>query len=112
LAQTKSGQYFGTGETFLFVLSPKVKKYDWVGKQKSNESPNGSQSQISHSEQLFMSASSRSLCIGSGGGKFGLFIDESLTRGESDRCDTFANEPLSSLSNQFNIAVIEVIAFC
>lgn len=111
MAQTKSGQYFGTGETFLFVLSPKVIKYNWVGKQKSNES-NESQSQISHSEQLFLSACSRSLCIGSGGGKFGLFIDESLTRGESDRCDTFANEPLSSLSNQFNIAVIEVIAFC
>jgi len=108
MAQTKSGQYFGTGETFLFVLSPKVVKYDWVGKQKCNES----QSQVSHSEQLFMSASSRSLCIGSGGGKFGLFIDESLTRGESDRCDTFANEPLSSISNQFNIAVIEVISFC
>ncbi|CAG2167456.1 unnamed protein product [Oppiella nova] len=102
LSQTKSGQYFGTGETFLFVLAPKVTKYEWIGRQRAIDS---------HSQQLFMSATARSLCVGSGGGAFGLFIDESLTRGQSAKCDTFANDPLSQDSTNFDISVLEVIAF-
>ena len=86
LSQTKSGQYFGTGETFLFQLRPQARKYDWVGRHVS---------ECKHSQQLFMSASARSVQIGSGGGKFGIFIDESLTRGETDCCDTFDNGPLT-----------------
>ncbi|CAG2103129.1 unnamed protein product [Medioppia subpectinata] len=98
---SKSGQYFGTGETFLFQLLPTHAKYEWVGK---------AQKITSHSQQLFMSANHRSICVGSGGGRFGLFVDESLTRGQSDRCETFDNERLCSETN-FDISVVEVIAF-
>ncbi|XP_054166906.1 GTPase-activating protein skywalker-like [Oppia nitens] len=102
LSGTKSGQYFGTGETFLFVLKPRLNKWEWIGRNQQIQS---------HSQQLFMSATQTSLCVGSGGGRFGLFIDGSLTRGQSDCCDTFANQSLSSDSKDFDISVVEVIAF-
>ena len=78
--------HFGTGETFLFALRPRPRKYAWVGLERET---------VAHAQQLFQSASGRELCVGSGGGKFGLFVDESLARGRSERCDTFDNEPLA-----------------
>lgn len=57
-----------------------------------------------------MSATNKFISIGSGSA-IGLYIDENLSRGETNRCDTFDNQPLASTSTYFDIALIEVIAF-
>ena len=44
--------------------------------------------------QLFMCGERHYICVGSGGGN-ALWLDENLTRGRSERCLTFDNEPLS-----------------
>lgn len=78
--------HFGTGETFLFALRPERTRFEWVGRRGQP---------VAHAQQLFQSASGGGLCVGSGGGRFGLFVDQSLTRGRSERCDTFDNAPLA-----------------
>ena len=83
-------------------MIPNAEKFDWVGKYKDH---------TSHSEELFMSANSKMIGIGSGSGYWGLWLDENLTIGQSDTCLTFANKPLAKTIN-FVISVIEVIAFC
>ncbi|OTF82174.1 hypothetical protein BLA29_007705 [Euroglyphus maynei] len=83
------GQFFGTGQTFLFSIYPRIVKYDWVGKFKNAN-------HLSPSQQLFISAKNDSFSIGGGGGHFGIYIDENLSRGETHRCDTFENEPLTN----------------
>lgn len=44
--------------------------------------------------QLFMCGERNYICVGSGGGN-ALWLDENLTRGRTERCLTFDNEPLS-----------------
>lgn len=99
------GSYFGNGETFLFTLKPKVLKYSWVG-DNSIGSATGSSN---HSTQLFMNASPNHITVGAGGGT-GLWLDQELSHGRSERCDTFQNEPLVA-SVDFECALVEVIAF-
>ncbi|KAJ3258740.1 hypothetical protein HK103_003334 [Boothiomyces macroporosus] len=43
-------------------------------------------------------------------GKFGLWIDDELNNGHSEKCETFNNEMLSS-STEYNIATLEVWGF-
>ena len=43
-------------------------------------------------------------------GNNGLVIDQSLTEGHTNRCDTFNNEPLS-VNQDFQISSIEIISF-
>ncbi|KAH9388583.1 hypothetical protein TYRP_007925 [Tyrophagus putrescentiae] len=101
----KAGQYFGNGETFLFSLAPNMVKYDWVGKSRDP-------SELSHSQQLFQAATNNSFTIGDGG-SMGLYVGENLAQGETKRCATFENEPLTCSDEiDFDISVVEVIAFC
>ncbi|XP_074600183.1 GTPase-activating protein skywalker-like [Brevipalpus obovatus] len=100
------GQYFGTGESFLFSLKPKVRYYPWVGKHEYLKDPNKN---IPPSCQLFMAATSKMITIGAGGG-MGIWLDENFTSGKTERCDTFDNEPLCS-SREFTCETVEVIGF-
>lgn len=59
--------------------------------------------------QLFMCGERKYICIGSGGGN-ALWLDENLTRGRSERCDTFDNEPLVE-KGDFICANVELIGF-
>ena len=102
LSKDTPGTFFGTGETFLFTLKPKSAKYEWVGEGSGRTRGN-------RSSQLFMSSNSKCLIIGSGGGS-GLWLDEELTKGKSEVCMTFNNQPLSQ-ETDFECAVIEVIGF-
>lgn len=117
--------YFGNGETFLFTLQPKLSVYLWIGKTDSNNQltqmqPNGGYTPYSPihrnsvtdviSTQLFMSASSQELIVGSGNGSFGLWLDADLTRGKTDHCKTFNNQPLCE-DKDFTCKDVEVLAF-
>lgn len=119
--------YFGNGETFLFTLQPKLSVYLWVGKTDSeNLIQNISNNHISNhqpqqlnshtqpngyiSTQLFMSATSQELIVGSGNGSFGLWLDADLTRGKTDHCKTFNNQPLCE-DKDFTCKDVEVLAF-
>ena len=50
--------YIGTGETFVFSLTPDPIKYEWIGIKKGSETPN--------SAQLFMSGDNSQVNIGGG----------------------------------------------
>lgn len=62
------------------------------------------------STQLFMSATSQELIIGSGNGSFGLWLDADLTRGKTDHCRTFNNLPLCE-DKDFTCKDVEVLGF-
>lgn len=48
------------------------------------------------------------LSVGSGGGHYGLWLDNSLDIGHSSQCDTFGNEPLSDAGEKFNVWGVEL----
>ena len=89
-AGRRSSRFFGTGETFLFTLNPLMEKYSWTG-----------------STSFFINGTKDYLSIGSGNG-FGLYLDDLLTRGRSEKCYTFNNQPLA-LNGDFQCISVEVI---
>ncbi|XP_015927189.1 GTPase-activating protein skywalker isoform X2 [Parasteatoda tepidariorum] len=99
--QNKKYTYFGNGETFLFTISPELRKYHWVGSVSGEDVP--------HSAKLFMAADNHMINVGAGNGQ-GLLLDDNLLYGRTEHCDTFDNEPLCS-SNNFQCKVVEVIGF-
>jgi hypothetical protein len=48
------------------------------------------------------------LSVGGGDGHYGLWLDDALEKGISDRCPTFGNEPLSDEGHNFNVLDMEV----
>ncbi|QUC18805.1 uncharacterized protein UV8b_03046 [Ustilaginoidea virens] len=50
------------------------------------------------------------LSVGSGGGHYGLWLDDSLDIGHSSQCDTFGNEPLSDAGEKFGVWGVEIWA--
>lgn len=108
-------RFFGNGESFLFELSPRILKWEWVGKKNSG--------QTQANQELFQFADADKIVIGgsgSGGGTtaggnttsggFGLSINSDLTYGRSETCDTFDNEILGA-EKDFEIAILEVFSF-
>ncbi|KAL9963260.1 hypothetical protein ACROYT_G032443 [Oculina patagonica] len=72
--------FYGTGESFLYKFDKNdVKTFGWSGEN-----------------NFFIKGSKDSLAIGSGGGNFGLWLDEDLYHGRSHPCSTYNNEQLSS----------------
>ncbi|KFA61343.1 hypothetical protein S40285_05853 [Stachybotrys chlorohalonatus IBT 40285] len=48
------------------------------------------------------------LSVGSGGGHYGLWLDDSLDVGHSSQCETFGNEPLSDEGEKFSVYGVEM----
>lgn len=48
------------------------------------------------------------LSVGSGGGHYGLWLDNSLELGHSSQCETFGNEPLSDEGKKFGVLGVEL----
>jgi hypothetical protein len=93
--------YFGNGETFLFSLVPQKNLYRWIGTKKCKKTTSN--------QEFFIRVDRNKIVIG-GGSQDGLAINSNLTEGTTNRCDTFDNEPLCSMSN-FQIDILEVIGF-
>eukprot|EP00005_Dracoamoeba_jomungandri_P006618 CAMPEP_0174278154 /NCGR_PEP_ID=MMETSP0439-20130205/61318_1 /TAXON_ID=0 /ORGANISM="Stereomyxa ramosa, Strain Chinc5" /LENGTH=502 /DNA_ID=CAMNT_0015370533 /DNA_START=972 /DNA_END=2477 /DNA_ORIENTATION=- len=81
--------FTGTGESFLYKLSPKFDVYKW--------------STLNHQIQT---STHKSMMMG-GGQSVGLMLDADLEYGQSQMCDTFLNSCLAS-EEYFNIVVVEV----
>lgn len=84
-----SSEPYGTGECFVFQLSPNPSVYRWSKK-----------------DEAFAVGNSDMLMIGGGSG-FALQLSKDLSKGTSQRSDTYANEPLAS-SEQFRVIRVEV----
>lgn len=91
--------YFGTGESFVFRLSPRPVRYLWTRLQK--EGPG--------TKDLFMAGDDKCLMIG-GGGDNAIWLDNELCRGHSGPTETFGNEQLTE-TQDFLCARVEVFGF-
>jgi len=86
----KSNQeYYGSGECFLFKIKPVSKVFKW---SKVND--------------YFMFSSKDFISMGVGGDGYGLWLDSDFDQGNSTKCDTFNNEPLSA-TEQFRVLRME-----
>ncbi|TNN55324.1 Oxidation resistance protein 1 [Liparis tanakae] len=88
-----SEKFYGTGETFLFMLHPRFKCFKWTGEN-----------------SFFIKGDLDSFAIGGGSGHFGLWVDENLYLGRSSPCHTFNNCCLSE-TNDFRVMELEVWTF-
>ncbi|TPX69981.1 hypothetical protein SpCBS45565_g02033 [Spizellomyces sp. 'palustris'] len=124
----RTGEWYGNGETFLFTLEPYAKLYPWVGRTHTiieTESPDGDLSESAASPSsiyttdyvrdrasMFIMIAKKQIYIGAGGSSTGLFLNETLTAGDTGPCQTFENAPLTgSKEKQFECHVVEVFAF-
>ncbi|XP_031635692.1 oxidation resistance protein 1 isoform X13 [Contarinia nasturtii] len=85
--------FYGTGESLLFKFNPSFKVFHWTGEN-----------------LYFIKGNPESLSIGAGDGKFGLWLDGDLNLGRSQRCSTYANEPLAP-QEDFVVKTLECWAF-
>ncbi|KAM9341529.1 oxidation resistance protein 1 [Symphorus nematophorus] len=88
-----SETFYGTGETFLFMLHPRCKCFRWTGEN-----------------SFFIKGDLDSFAIGGGSGHFGLWVDENLYLGRSSPCYTFNNCCLSE-TDDFRVMELEVWTF-
>ncbi|KAM7375949.1 hypothetical protein PAMP_005707 [Pampus punctatissimus] len=88
-----SETFYGTGETFLFMLHPRLKTFRWTGEN-----------------SFFIKGDLDSFAIGGGSGHFGLWVDENLYLGRSSPCYTFNNCCLSE-TDDFRVMELEVWTF-
>ncbi|XP_034530646.1 nuclear receptor coactivator 7 isoform X2 [Notolabrus celidotus] len=88
-----SETFYGTGETFLFMLHPRFKCFRWTGEN-----------------SFFIKGDLDSFAIGGGSGHFGLWVDENLYLGRSSPCYTFNNCCLAE-TDDFRIMELEVWTF-
>jgi hypothetical protein len=86
-----SSRYYGTGESFLFKLSPAFSVYPW---------PN--------SNSYFVYTTEQFISMGGGeAGQYGLWLDADFNKGATGFCNTFHNPPLVD-TETFECLVFEV----
>lgn len=88
-----SDHFYGTGESLLYKFNPTFKVFHWSGEN-----------------LYFIKGNQESLAIGSGDGKFGLWLDGDLNQGRSQDCRTYSNEPLAP-QEDFVVKTLECWAF-
>lgn len=92
-APTFSEHFQGTGETFIFSLKPEYQIYQWTGEN-----------------NYFYKVDQTSLIVGSGDGKFGLWLDADLNQGHTNACSTFDSLPLTA-TEDFTLKTLECWGF-
>ncbi|KAH0794002.1 TLD family protein [Histomonas meleagridis] len=90
-----SKQYYGSGETFVFRYNPDFEYFPW---------------KETHSNQYFVSSSSKNVGIG-GGGTSAIWIDGNLLNAFSEACSTF-NSPSLTKQVKFKVRELEVWTIC
>jgi len=115
-----SNSKLGTGESFLFSLSPEFHVYKWTkvndffqfGENNFISIGGGSASsnamKLRKSPSTNLSRNSSSESIGNGSGQYGLWLD--LVAGTSSTCETYLNRPLGS-NQDFEVIVLELWTF-
>lgn len=105
-SERKSGQkslsYFGTGETFVFRLSPNPQRYFWSGLRKHRSD--------SKTRDLFMAGDDKCLMVGGSGCDHAIWLDDELKRGQSGPTETFGNVQLTE-DKDFVCNRVEVLGF-
>jgi len=91
--------FFGKGETFVFSLSPRVRRYQWVALTGGDQ----------NATDLFQAGDENMLIIGSGNGE-AICLDREFDRCRSVHCDTFGNEPLCE-DKEFSCKILEIYGF-
>ncbi|OWB64370.1 hypothetical protein B5S32_g5151 [[Candida] boidinii] len=115
--------YYGNGDCFLW--KSEISEIPNLTKQQdkndnNNDDNNDNDNDIINEKQLRLKvfpytsfndfiiySNSKFISVGSGDGKFGLWIDEDLNEGASDPVETFGNESLSK-KEKFNIIALEL----
>ncbi|TID14164.1 hypothetical protein CANINC_004810 [Pichia inconspicua] len=99
--------YYGNGDCFLWkVEKGKIKNLDNDTKS-DKHTLNLRVYHYTSMNDFVIYSNNQFFSIGSGGGKFGLWIDSNLQIGASDPVDTFGNDKLSDHS-KFNILGLEI----
>ncbi|WAR17472.1 NCOA7-like protein [Mya arenaria] len=89
----RSDHFYGTGETFVYTFCEGFHVFHWTGEN-----------------NFFIKGNQDSLSIGAGQGKFGLWFDEDLYHGRTNKCETFNNDILTE-SEDFVLKAFEAWAF-
>ncbi|KJZ72385.1 Oxidation resistance protein 1 [Hirsutella minnesotensis 3608] len=123
--------YFGNGECFLWrastlaslppppsadttnltrntTLAPAPKSAHGSGTSTPSESIRFKAFPYSGLNDCYINCEAGFLSVGSGGGHYGLWLDDSLDIGHSSQCDTFGNEPLSDTGEKFGVLGVEL----
>lgn len=102
-------RYYGNGDCFLWKshFSSTLHLSDGLRKENPDKHLCLKVYPYTSLNDFIMYSNSNFFSIGSGDGKFGLWIDDGLNCGASDSVETFGNEPLSR-STKFQIIALEV----
>ncbi|KAG6041830.1 hypothetical protein E4U41_001301 [Claviceps citrina] len=121
--------YFGNGECFLWRASTlaslplppsadttQLTRSTTLAAQTPSESGTSSPAEFirfkafpySGLNDCYINCETGFLSVGSGGGHYGLWLDDSLDVGHSSQCDTFGNEPLSDAGEKFHVLGVEI----
>ena len=89
------GRFSSTGESFLFTVSPTLQHFTWEPGQ----------------DNFFVCLDKDSFSMGGGTDGAGLWFDEELAHGTTNRCMTYCNPPLCGDETTFEIADFEALSF-
>ncbi|XP_065312884.1 uncharacterized protein LOC135922347 isoform X2 [Gordionus sp. m RMFG-2023] len=99
--------FFGSGETFVFTISPQIYKYGWIGLAKNFEN---SINKDAAGTYMFQCATHDRIMIGGGGKGHALQFNNSLDKGTTQACQTFESPQLAR-TDIFDIKILEALAF-
>lgn len=114
---SESKRYYGNGECFLWKFNES--RYDEEIDAKTprtyrdsniprSSAPRFQAFPYTGLNDFVIFSTPNFLSLGGGDGHYGLWIDEGLTKGVSNHCLTFGNDPLSNFGTKFEILDLEV----
>jgi hypothetical protein len=106
---TDTRRFYGNGECFLWKLK-KQKSKSFSGSLEESDMPDRYFQAFPFTglNDFVIFCTHRFLSMGGGDGHYGLWLDDNLDKGVSDRSLTFGNDPLSDNGSKFNIIALEV----